>query len=411
MRTEWKQVLKRGLLLPLAVLCLLEVVLSVNARAINLKPGPLVVTLSFGQMDWAEDMNAAGVVLDLYQVAKAENNTPADSGFQFILNTAFSAVDLSREPDEVAANAAAIAKDSADPIISGKKLGETIEAEPGLYLVVAHGNNPKDKSEYFQTGENGIYTIANAAVYEYQFMPQLVSIPTKAERTTSNTADKGDWIGVPGSPLTIYMKVGRELPLPCYWNPPVKKVVEGPGPEDSVFTFAMIPAQPNAPMPENKQAKRDETTGALYMDRKGPGKHEFGWMQFDEHDIGKTYTYTIRELPGADSHYTYDAEIYRMTVRVTAVNRRVALDVTYTDKSGKGNNVDIVTFTNVYKVDPSPAPSPVPSPVPSPAPSPVAPKTGDNTNIGFWVGLMLISIIGLCVLLLIEKRRKDRNHQ
>ena len=50
----------------------------------------------------------------------------------------------------------------------------------------------------------------------------------------------------------------------------------------------------------------DAETGALYMDQKGPGSYEFGWMTFDQEHVGNTYVYTVREMPGSDSRYDYD---------------------------------------------------------------------------------------------------------
>ena len=162
MEIKWKQALKRPKVLVLVITCLMWVFPVMHTQAMDLTPGSLVVELASGQAEWKEDINAAGAVVDLYQVAKAENYTPEDSGFKFVLNDAFSSVDLDEESDVIAASATEIAKGSVEPTVSGKKLDETISVDPGLYLLVVHGNKPESKSDYFKSGKDGIYTVVNA---------------------------------------------------------------------------------------------------------------------------------------------------------------------------------------------------------------------------------------------------------
>ena len=388
MEIKRRQVLKRPLLFVLALLCLIWVFPAMQTQAMELTPGSLVVELASGQSDWQEDIESAGAAIDLYQVAKAENNTPEDAGYKFTLNDAFSSVDLDEEADEIAAAAAKIAKGSVEPTVSGKKLDETISVDPGLYLIVVRGNDPKSKSDYFKTGDDGVYTVVNAEVYEYQFTPQLVSIPTKEEGAVSNTADEGEWIGTEENPLTVVLKV-KSPALPCYLDPPVKKVVEGDGaPKDDVYTFVMIPDEPDYPMPVNDEA-REGSNGSLFVDHVGPGEFEFGRMTFDEDDVGETYTYKISEVKGDDSHYTYDVQIYTLTVVVTMEDRQVTIDATYADESGKEVGEGEFKFTNVYKKDTPPSPGP---------------KTGDDTRMSQWIGLMLVSFASMCAAIIMSKR-------
>ena len=171
---------------------------------------------------------------------------------------------------------------------------------------------------------------------------------------------------------------------PAKYDPPVQKKVEvkrGTAPKDSVFTFAMIPAEKDAPMPENKEARIDEATGALYMDQKGPGSYEFGWMTFTQEHVGKTYVYTVKEVAGSDSRYDYDEEIYTLTIKVSNKDGKVVLDVSYADKSG--TSVDGAVFTNVFD-DP-------------PRPPSKGPKTGDANNIWIWIALMAASVVIIAV--------------
>lgn len=178
-------------------------------------------------------------------------------------------------------------------------------------------------------------------------------------------------------------------PKPAKLDPPVKKIIKvknGTPPQNPVFTFAMIPSEKDAPMPEPGEATLDEKTGALYKDIVGEGEYEFGWMYFDEDDIGKTYTYTLKEIPGDTKGFTYDSTNYTMTVVVSVKNREIILDVTYTDDSG--SEVDMAVFTNVYdKKDP------------------VGPPTGDTLMPFLWVALAVVSLAAILVLVFIKKRQ------
>ncbi|MBR2521220.1 MAG: hypothetical protein IKE62_03435 [Oscillospiraceae bacterium] len=216
--------------------------------------------------------------------------------------------------------------------------------------------------------------------------------------------------------------------LPAYLDPPVKKKVlsyNGTAPANSPFIFAMTPAEKGYPMPDNKEAETDPETGALYMTKYGPGEYEFGWMTFDETHVGKTFVYTIREIPGTD-RYQYSTEIYTLTVKVSLVGNQVTLDVSYKDHSGA--EVTSPEFSNVYQ-DYTPTPTPTPPvptppaptpPVPTPpaptppapttpVPSPVTPtpETGDNTNLTLWIVLLAVSAVVVCVAIVAVKKKQN----
>ena len=122
------------------------------------------------------------------------------------------------------------------------------------------------------------------------------------------------------------------------YDPPLKKVVDvvsGKAPADLVFTFRMIPADPSYPMPDNKEASTDPSTGALTMDIQGPGSYEFGWMHFDQSHCGNTYVYTVKEIDNGESGYSYDRNIYKLTVKVVPAEEGIALETFITDETGQ----------------------------------------------------------------------------
>lgn len=183
-------------------------------------------------------------------------------------------------------------------------------------------------------------------------------------------------------------------PKPAKLDPPVKKVIKvlhGTPPADAVFTFAMIPSQADAPMPEPGEARKDEATGALYKDIVGEGEYEFGWMYFDENDIGKTYVYALKEIPGDTKGFTYDTTNYTMTVVVSVKNREIILDVKYTNDSDD-SEVEKAIFTNVYDEGETP-------------------HTGDTTRIFLWVLAGVVEIATVFFIIYYMRRQRKNTSE
>ena len=78
-------------------------------------------------------------------------------------------------------------------------------------------------------------------------------------------------------------------------------LVNGKQLEDQQFTFRLTDGQ-----------------GAVVGEKKndGTGDITFDTIDFDQDDIGKTYTYTITELDDAKQGYTYDAHTETVKVKV-----------------------------------------------------------------------------------------------
>ena len=213
------------------------------------------------------------------------------------------------------------------------------------------------------------------------------------------------------------------LPLaPAELDPPIKKIVivkHGTIPEGTTFTYAMIPSEPTAPMPEPGAATKDEETGALYLEKDCPDpsvgseEYEFGWMTFDETHVGKTYTYTLKEMPGTDPNFEYATNEYTMTVKVgfDEEARKVVLDVTYTEGD---KAVDIATFTNVYdEPEPETETETETESESEPETEPEVPDTGDNSHFVRNVILMSVSGVGViaAIVLLVVFLRKPKKQE
>ena len=209
-------------------------------------------------------------------------------------------------------------------------------------------------------------------------------------------------------------------PDPAKLDPPIKKIVivkHGTIPEGTTFTYVMTPNDPNAPMPEPGEATKDEDTGALYLTKDCPDpsvgseEYEFGWMYYDEDDIGKTYIYTLKEMPGTDPNFTYADNEYTMTVKVgfDEEARKIVLDVEYTEGD---KAIDIATFINVYD-EPEPETETETEPDTETETEPDVPDTGDNSHFLRNVILMSVSGVGViaAVILLVVFLTKPKKQE
>ncbi|WP_058985409.1 Spy0128 family protein [Hugonella massiliensis] len=79
-----------------------------------------------------------------------------------------------------------------------------------------------------------------------------------------------------------------------------KKTIDGNGtPKDGQFAFQLVSDNDTA-----IQTKRCDGTGAITFDE----------ISYSISDVGKTFTYQVKEAPGDDASYTYDSSVYTVTV-------------------------------------------------------------------------------------------------
>ncbi len=174
---------------------------------------------------FGEDLAEAGIVVDLYRIARAVK-TPGYDSYHFELMPGYDleisgavggdgTADGSGQPagnwEELAQQAAAIVLNENSPGTpepgSGVPVGTRMEGlDAGLYLLVARGSDLTGISDYKMevkqknevTGEESvrIATIANSGEHTYAFLPQLVSLPAKQADADGviSTANPGDWI-------------------------------------------------------------------------------------------------------------------------------------------------------------------------------------------------------------------------
>ncbi len=175
------------------------------------------LTVQPGNEDLAADLEKAKVVVDLYQVAKAEPVSGYDT-YTYAFADAYKSLEEIYQQDSnnadwmaIAQGAAKIALEGATPAVTGAAVGQPIEGlQCGLYLVIARGDGLEDYTTTV-TAEDGterIATIANSPTYKYTYMPDLVSLPSKeAEDGEINTAGPGEWLYA----MDVTLKPSQEI--------------------------------------------------------------------------------------------------------------------------------------------------------------------------------------------------------
>lgn len=174
-----------------------ECILTVNPCDLNTPQGK----------ELAATLKKAGLVVDLYRVAGAVKEEGADS-YGFSLEDPFAALEL--KPEMKAGDWAQLAQQAAKtvqgatPALTPLKEGATVaRLEPGLYLLVARGDEPQEywKTITLKAEENGgkeeekLATQVKAGGKLYRFLPELVAVPSKeAVNGEINTANPGEWL-------------------------------------------------------------------------------------------------------------------------------------------------------------------------------------------------------------------------
>ena len=115
------------------------------------------------------------------------------------------------------------------------------------------------------------------------------------------------------------------------------------------------------------------------------GRFYFDPLVFDAEGT-YTYTYTVREKNTGAARVTYDQTVYTVTVVVVNKNGQLTAEVALPDGG--------LAFTNTYTPKPDhkakPKQTPAPTSTAQPAAPTQSPRTGDNTSLMTWVGLLLV---------------------
>lgn len=179
-------------------------------------------------------------------------------------------------------------------------------------------------------------------------------------------------------------KVGTAVGLVSV-EPPVKKVFKakrGTLPKDESFTFRMIPAEKDQPMPAPEGSVKNEENGAITIQH-GAGTFSFGKIWFGSEDAGKTYTYKIGEVAGKNSKITYDKTIYTLKIEVIRNEETGKIECKTSVTGSDGKEASGIVFTNVYDTPPTPG-------TPGKPGNPKLPQTGQ-----LWWPVPILALAGI----------------
>lgn len=230
--------MKRGCALLLAALLAFAALVG-TAVAVDLTQPCSLTVLPGGGSEFAEDLKDAKLVYDLYLVAAAVSNEE-DEGITFRMLEPFTDLKVPEAEDSdawqaLAQEAAALALEKGGAVVSAAPLNEPVrktdggnDLMPGLYLLLARGEEMEDyvRRTEDEEGKIQISTTACTKMYEYSFLPELVSLPGK------NSDPEGEsW----NYDLSVSLKPSRELRVA-----PVeisKALLSFRGPDPALFVF------------------------------------------------------------------------------------------------------------------------------------------------------------------------------
>ena len=206
-------------------------------------------------------------------------------------------------------------------------------------------------------------------------------------------------------------------PSPAKVNLTATKTLDGKAPSGSAFSFVLKDKDGNIVQTKNNQE----------------GSIAFDSLSFS---AAGTYTYYIAEQAGTDANINYDATSYKVTITVThsgdykaAVNYEkngqaydgipVFVNTTKADDSDKPNtpttpdkpNTSVTpdkpnTPTTSDKPNTPTTPDKPTKPTDPAQPIDPVPQTGDETDIGMWITLMLCSFVALVGVCVYERKRR-----
>ena len=147
-------------------------------------------------------------------------------------------------------------------------------------------------------------------------------------------------------------------------DPPIKKTVSGKPNYETTFEFVLEAGDKSYPMPSGS------VNGTKTIRIAGSGQGEFGTWSYTK---AGTYYYTIYEVDTKASGYTYDTAVYTITDTVKEEGSQLILKRVVTNNMNKP--VNSCSFINRFSEGKE------------------GPKTGDDSNIAFYIAMLTVSSI------------------
>ncbi|MBU5479800.1 Spy0128 family protein [Blautia sp. MSJ-19] len=189
------------------------------------------------------------------------------------------------------------------------------------------------------------------------------------------------------------------------------------------FEFEIRAEEPGSPMPETDMIRIQTVDG------KGSGA--FAVMNYQ---VPGEYRYQIVQIKGTQKNLQYDENVYEVMVRIINDDRGGLTSEIWAVKNGMLDKTDQILFTNRLLPVSTPTAKPTSTPKPTNTPKPTAtvipvrrnnsggtttttvvshsvktvksPKTGDNTPLEVFAGILLLSGVTAAAVIVLRKKQK-----
>lgn len=206
---------------------------------------------------------------------------------------------------------------------------------------------------------------------------------------------------------------------------PVSVMLEGKQNADrsEKFVFKLTPQGVETPVPEKTEIE--------ILVSGGTGNGQFGPLVYQEPG---EYSYLLSQSAGTNTNLKYDQRTYEVVVRVLISDQGELTPEIWATVKGTDSKTDKILFVNKWIESISPTAVPTAKPTVKPTVKPTAqptivvkkvpgkttttvvshsvktvasPKTGDNTPIEIFAGILILAGLTVLAVIVIRKRQKD----
>ncbi len=171
-----------------------------------------------------------------------------------------------------------------------------------------------------------------------------------------------------------------------------------PAEAEQEFILRLTANEAGCPMPKG------QTGGSCELRITGAGSVAFPPITFSQPGV---YHYTIDQLSGESSDWSYDARSYIVTVSIFNSDTGFDVEVALRE-SGKEGKADEAIFCNIYK-KPDAKPTPKPSAKPDDKGSITA--TGENDGWLYCLGGAALLLVAAVVIICLLRRRDEEQYE
>lgn len=210
----------------------------------------------------------------------------------------------------------------------------------------------------------------------------------------------------------------------CRVTLPVSVIYRNQNSADSrAFEYMLSSKESGVPMPQETELRITVSNGV--------GRGAFGTIEYTEPG---EYHYEIFQKSGFVKNIRYDQSIYEVTVYVLNDGQGGFVSEIWASKDGSGSKTDAIQFVNTRLITKQPTATPVITRTPTTKPTTTlkratavqgrpggsttavshsvktvsSPKTGDNTPLEVFAGILVLAGVVVVAILVLRKRQKKQ---